>query len=190
LFGGVFLLTTAIIYGLLIFLWHQFFSFISPYIRSMEILIGFLALTGGVYLLREFYKACKFGPVCNSNNIMSRLTPKIEKVFQNKASGLIILGAVMFFAMVVTIVEFPCSAFLPVIFTSILVDSGISLSASLFHIGLYMFFYLLDEIIIFIIAVLTLNIKIVSPKFIVFFNLLAALIFILLGVYYLFGWLA
>jgi len=46
-------------YGLLIFLWHQLFTFIAPYIKSMEILIGILALAGGIYLLREFYKAYK-----------------------------------------------------------------------------------------------------------------------------------
>jgi hypothetical protein len=44
--------------------------------------------------------------------------------------------------------------------------------------------YLLDEIIIFAIAVVTLRIKTVSPKFIIFFNLLAAFIFIGLGIYY------
>lgn len=190
LFGGAFLATTAVIYGILIFLWHQFFSFIAPHIRSMEILIGFLALGGGIYLLREFYRAYKLGPVCSSNNIMSRLTPKIEKVFQSGAGWLAVLGAVMVFATVVTVVEFPCSAVLPVIFTSILVDSGVAFSTVVFYIALYMFFYLLDEAIIFLIAVLTLNIKIVSPRFIIAFNLLAALIFIFLGAYYLFGWIS
>ncbi len=187
LLGGAFLLTTALIYGLMIFLWHQFFSLIAPYIRSLEVLIGFLAIAGGIYLLREFYKAYKSGPVCSSNNLMSRLTPKIEKIFKNKTNWWVLLGAVILFATVVTVVEFPCSAFLPVLFTSILVESGISLNASIGYISLYMLFYLLDEIIIFLIAVATMRIKIVSPKFIIFFNLLAALIFLFLGAYYLLG---
>jgi glutaredoxin len=190
LFGGAFLLTTALIYGLLIFLWHQLFIFIAPYIRSMEMLIGLLAIVGGIYLLREFYKAYKNGPICSSNNLMTHLTPKIEKVFKKNTNWLTLLGAIILFAIIVTIVEFPCSAFLPVLFTSILVDAGISLNMSIFYIGLYMLVYLLDEIILFFIAVLTLKIKIVSPKFIVFFNLLAALIFIFLGINYLWGWLS
>ncbi len=185
--GGIFLLTTAIVYGLLIFLWHQFFSFVAPFIRSMEMLIGLLALGGGIYLLREFYKAYKSGPVCSSNNLMTRLSPKIEKIFKNNTNWLVLMGTVALFATIVTIIEFPCSAFLPVIFTSILVDSGTPLTLSLFYIGIYMSMYLLDELIIFLIAVWTLRIKIVSPKFIIFFNLLAALIFIFLGVYYLSG---
>jgi len=165
-------------YALLIFLRHQLFSFIAPYIKSMELLIGILALGGGVYLLREFYLAYKRGPICSSNNLMSRLVPKIEKIFKEKTNRIVLIGAVMIFAVLVTVIEFPCSAFLPVLFTSILVDSGISFNMSLFYIALYMLMYLLDEIIIFTIAVVTLKLKIVSPKFIVFFNLLAAAIFI------------
>ncbi len=186
-FGSTFLITTALSYGLLVFLWHQLFSFIAPYIRSFEILIGLLALAGGVYLLREFYKAYKSGPVCSSNNLMSRLSPKIEKIFKNKKNVWLLFSAVFLFALIVTIIEFPCSAFLPVLFTSILVEAQTPLNLSLFYIGLYIFVYLLDELIIFIIAVLTLKIKIVSPKFIIFFNLLAALIFLSLGLYYILG---
>jgi len=184
--GGIFIATTAVVYGTLIFLWHQFFSFIAPYMRSMEMFIGILALAGGVYLLKEFYQACKHGPVCSSNNLISRLTPKIENVLRNKTSLVVILGAVIIFSAIVTIIEFPCSAFLPVLFTGILVETNTSFGMSLFYMFIYMLFYLLDEIIIFFIAFFTLKIKIVSPKFIIFFNLLAALIFIFLGVYYLF----
>jgi len=190
LMGGAFILTTGIVYGLLIFLWHQFFTLIAPFIRSMEVLIGVLSLVGGIYLLREFYKAYKSGPVCSSNNLMSRLTPKVERIFKNKTNWLVLLSTVVLFALIITIVEFPCSAVLPVIFTSILVESGVSFNASLGYIALFLLFYLLDEVIIFTIAVMTMRIKIVSPKFIIFFNLLAASIFIFIGAYYIFGLLS
>lgn len=187
LLGGTFILVTAIIYGLLVFAWHQIFSLITPYVRSMEMLIGVLAFAGGIYLLKEFQKARQSGPVCQSNNLMSRLTPKIQKIFQKKSGMPIMLGAVALFAVAVTIIEFPCSAFLPVLFAGILVETGTPLSLSILYIGIYIFLYLLDEFVIFAVAVATLKIKIVSPRFIIFFNLAAALVFILLGVYYLFG---
>lgn len=186
-FGATFLLTTALVYGLLVFLWHQLFSFIAPYIRSLEMLIGILAIIGGLYLLREFYKAYKSGPVCSSNNLMSRISPKIEEIFRKKKNVLLLFSVVFLFAIAVTIIEFPCSAFLPVLFTGILVEAQTPLNLSLLYIALYMLIYLLDELIIFIIAVLTLKIKIISPRFIIFFNLLAALIFLLLGFFYLIG---
>ncbi|MDD4625275.1 MAG: glutaredoxin domain-containing protein [Candidatus Pacebacteria bacterium] len=187
LFGGIFLLITGTVYGFLILAWHQFFVFISPYIRRMEALIGLLALAGGAYLLREFYKAWKSGPVCSSNNLMSRLSPKIEKLFVEKSGWITLSAAIALFAVIVTIVEFPCSAFLPVLFAGILAESGLSTSLSLAYMALYIIFYLIDEVIIFTIAALTLKIRIVSPRIIVFLNLAAALVFIFLGVYYLFG---
>jgi glutaredoxin len=186
LLGGTFILVTVLSYSLLIFLWHQFFSFISPYIRSMELLIGILAVIAGIYLLREFVKSFRQGATCGSGGIIAKLTPKIEKMFSQKKNVAILLGVIVLFAVAVTIIEFPCSAFLPVLFTSILVEAGIPLSQSLFYIGIYLFLYMLAEIIIFLIAVFTMRIKIISPKFMNLFSLIAAIIFLFLGSYYLF----
>lgn len=185
LLGSAFLLTTGLVYGLMIFLWHRLFLVLAPYVRSLELVIGLLSIFGGIYLLREFYLAWKRGPICSSNNILSRLTPKVEKIFQNKTNWFLLMGTVIIFAGAVTIIEFPCSAVLPVLFTGVLVESGISQSLVLSYIGLFLLFYLLDEIIIFLIAVFTMKIKIVSPRFVIFFNLLAALIFLALGAFYL-----
>lgn len=183
--GSAFLLTNGIIYGLMIFIWHQLFSLLAPYLRSLELVVGILSIAGGIYLLREFYKAYKSGPICSSNNILSRLAPKVERIFQNKTNWLLLIGVIMLFSAAITIIEFPCSAVLPVIFSGILVEAGLSQGMALAYISLFILFYLLDEIIVFIIAVLTMKIKIVSPKFIVFFNLLAAIIFLALGMSYL-----
>jgi len=185
--GWAFLLTTAIVYGALVFLRHQIFSFVAPYIKSMEIFVGILAIAWWIYLLREFYKAYKQWPICSSNNMLSRLAPKVQKVFEKKGNIALIIGTVMLFAIAVTVIEFPCSAFLPVLFTSMLVEAGISTQQSIWYIWLYILFYLLDEVIIFLIAVWTLRINIVSPKFITFFNLVAAAIFLFLWFYYLLG---
>lgn len=187
LLGSTFLLTTGVVYGLMIFLWHQIFSVLAPYVRSLELVVGLLSIFGGIYLLREFYQAWRRGPICSSNNILSRLMPKVEKIFQNKTNWLLLVGTVALFSGAVTIIEFPCSAVLPVLFTGILVESGISQSTAIAYITLFLLFYLLDELIIFLVAVFTMKIKIVSPRFIIFFNLLAALIFLALGAFYLLG---
>lgn len=185
--GAVFLLTTGVIYGLMIFLWHQLFTVLAPYLRSLELVVGILSILGGIYLLREFYKAYKSGPICSSNNILSRLAPKVEKIFHNKTNWLLLVGVVILFSGAIAIIEFPCSAVIPVIFSGLLVEAGISQGLVLLYISLFILFYLLDEIIIFVIAVMTMKIKIVSPKFITFFNLLAAFIFLGLGLFYVLG---
>ncbi|MDD3710981.1 MAG: glutaredoxin [Patescibacteria group bacterium] len=182
--GGAFLLVTGATYGLLIFMWHQFFSVISPYIKSMELLIGILSIIGGIYLLKEFIKSLKQGATCSSSGIIAKLSPKVEKIFSSKKSIIVLLGVVILFAAAITIIEFPCSAFLPVLFASILVEAEISLPKTISYMAIFILFYMLDELIIFLIAFFTMRIKIVSPKFINFFNLLAALIFLFLGIFY------
>ncbi len=184
--GGIFLLITTLTYGLLMLMWHRLFSILSPYIKSMELFIGVLSVIGGIYLAREFFKSIKQGPACSSGGIIAKLSPKVEKVFSNKRSLAILIGVVSLFALAITIIEFPCSAFLPVLFTGILVEANISMNLTLSYLGIFLLFYMLDEIIIFLIAVLSMKIKIVSPKFINFFTLLAALIFLFLGMFYIY----
>lgn len=187
IFGGVFILTSAVIYGILIFLWHQLFSVLSPYVKKMEIVIGVLTLAGGGYFLREFLKLRKRGPVCEYNSISQRFSRKIQGVLEKKTNILVIAGAIFLFAAMITIIEFPCSAVLPVLFAGILSKAHLSTSLSLFYIGLFLFFYLLDEIIVFLVSVFTMKLWITSSKFTTFLYLIAAIMLFFLGFYYLVG---
>jgi len=186
-FGGIFLLTTVISYGVLVFLWNRLFVFLVPYIRGMEILIGILALIGAFYFLREFLKARQGKAVCQFGGISEKLSGRIQKVFQKKSSIAVLVGAIFLFAVIVTIIEFPCTAFFPVLFAGILAKAELSTYLSLLYIGLYIFFYMLDELIILLVAVFTFRIWIVSPKFVSILNLIASILLLFLGSYYFFG---
>ena len=185
--GGTFILTTGIVYGILIILWYKLFLALSLYLRKMEILIGILAILGAIYFLREFFKFKKRGPVCEFGGISQKLSQKFQKVFEKRAGILTLVTAVFLFAFIITIVEFPCSAVLPVIFASILSKAQVSIFLSLLYIGIFLFFYLLDEIIVFLIAVFTMKLWIASPKFVTFLNLVCSIMLFFLGIYYLFG---
>ncbi|MCD5396507.1 MAG: hypothetical protein LR000_02490 [Candidatus Pacebacteria bacterium] len=185
--GGVFLLTTGIIYGILIIFWHRLFLILSPYLRRMEIVIGLLAVLGGIYFLREFLKFRKRGPVCEFAGISQKLSAKIQKVFEKRAGILTLAGAVFLFALIITIIEFPCSAVLPVIFAGILSEAKISTFPFLFYLLIYLLFYLLDEAVVFLVSVFTLKLWVASPKFVTFLNPVASIILFLLGAHYLFG---
>jgi len=185
--GGVFILITAIVYGILIFLWHQIFIVLSPFLRKMEILIGILAIFGGVYFLNEFLKFRKRGPVCEFGGISEKFSKKVQEAFKQKRGILTLILAISSFAGIITIVEFPCSAVLPVLFAGILKSSQLSLPLVLIYVSVYLLFYLLDEIFVFLISVLTLRLWIASPKFITWLNLIAAIILFFLGFYYLFS---
>ncbi|MCJ7829642.1 hypothetical protein MUP50_00945, partial [Patescibacteria group bacterium] len=193
IFGGVFILTTATIYGLLIVLWHQLFSLFAHWEKLMQILIGILGIGGGIYFFKEFIKVKKYGPTCDTgtkSNIISKFSSKIkellgiEKPELSKGVLAVILG-IFVFAAVITIVEFPCSAAIPVIFAGVLAKAHLPAVLYLFYIVLYLILYMLDEILVFLIALFTLKLWLASPKFVTWITLVEAIILFLLGLYYL-----
>ena len=189
LFGGIFILTTAIVYGLLIVIWYQIFSFFTSYMRLMQILIGLLGIGGGIYFFKEFLKFRKYGPTCevaSSNGIVARFTSKFRDSLKNSTNTLLLLGGVFLFAGIITIIEFPCSAVIPVAFAGVLAQSGLSTFQYLLYIAIFLLFYMLDEIIVFLIAFFTMKLWLASSKITTWITLLEAIILFVLGIYYLF----
>ncbi|KPJ73336.1 hypothetical protein AMJ48_01670 [Parcubacteria bacterium DG_74_1] len=187
-FGGFFIFITALVYGFLIFIWNQLFSVFLPYMSAMEMIIGLAAFLGGFYFLKQFFDFRKQGPVCRieENKIISSLTKKLENSFKEKKSNWALLGGVIFFAAMVTIIEFPCSAVFPIVFTGILAQANLSIVASLFYIFIYLLFYMLDEIAVFLIAVFTRKIWINSGPFMTWISFIGALVLFFISYYYIF----
>ena len=186
--GGFFILITVVIYGILMFAWHQLFLVFSPYLFLMRVIIGTISLLGGLYLARQFFRSWKKGPVCETqeNKIVRMARTKLEEVFQKKRKFLPLLTAIALFAVIITIVEFPCTAVFPLIFTGILAGANLSTRAALPYILIYLFVYMLDELAIFLIAVLTRNIWIASPKFMNVLSVIGATLLFFISYYYFF----
>lgn len=185
IFGLAFILTTAVVYGMLIFVWHKIFLSLAPYISSMEIVIGLLALLGGIYFIWQFIKTKRDGLACESQGLVQKISIKLTKIISNTTNLIYILAAIVLFAAVVTMIEFPCSAVLPVIYAGIISEAGLSTFNSFLYIALFLFFYMLDEVIIFLIAFFTFKIWIASPRFSLWLNLSASIVLLILGSYYL-----
>ncbi len=189
LFGGIFILFTAIVYGFLIVIWYQIFSFLIPYMRIMEILIGLLGIGGGIFFLRQFIRFRKYGPACEisaGDGIISRFSSRFQQSFKESGNIILLLGSVLLFAGIITIVEFPCSAIVPVAFAGVLAQAGLSSFSYLLYIVLFLVFYMLDEIIVFLVAFFTMKIWLASGKAITWITLVEAVILFALGLYYLF----
>lgn len=186
-FGGMFIVITAVVYGLLIFLWYQLFALLSSYMQVMQILIGLLGIGGGLYFLRQFLKFRKQGPVCETGQggMTSKFSSKMQEFMKNPRNTLVMIGSIISFAVVITILEFPCSAVVPVFFAGLLAKAGLSTFSYLLYISIFVLFYMLDEIIVFLIAFFTMSLWFASKKFITWITLVEAIMFFSLGVYYL-----
>ncbi len=185
--GGIFIITTVLIYGLLIVLWYQLFSALSSAIGAITAIVGLLAIFGGIFFLSEFRQYKKYGPTCNTagNRLVSKLSARVQKAFQSKKGFFALAGIIFAFAAAITIVEFPCSAAVPVVFAGILAEQSLSAFGYLFYITLFVLFYMLDELIVFFIAVWKMDVWMASPKFVTWATLIEGLILLLLGGYYL-----
>jgi len=189
LFGGIFILTTAIVYGLLIVIWYQIFSIFTPYMRLLQILIGLLGIGGGIYFFKQFLKFRKYGPTCevtDGSGMIAKFTSKFQASLKNSTNTLLLLGGVLLFAGILAIIEFPCSAVIPVAFAGILAQSGLSTFQYLLYIGIFLLFYMLDEIIVFLVAFFTMKLWLASSKITTWITLLEAIILFILGIYYIF----
>jgi len=188
IFGGAYILTTAVVYGILIILWYQLFYYLAPVLKVMNVFVGILGIVGGVYFLKQFIKFKKQGPACEmpqKNGLVSKFSSRLQNGFKESGGIWAIIISIFVFAIVITVVEFPCSAVIPVLFAGILAHAKVSGLVYLFYIAVYIFFYMLDEIIVFLIAVFTMNIKIASGKIMTWLSLVEAIVLFGLGIYYL-----
>ncbi|MCG2689908.1 hypothetical protein L6252_01350 [Candidatus Parcubacteria bacterium] len=191
-FGGVYIIATALVYGVLILLWYKLFVFLAPFLQIMEVLVGVLGLAGGIYFLEDFFEFRKKGAQCTSKNnrVMKRLSERIQKVLKSEKKSILAIGiSVLAFSVIITVVEFPCSAAVPLFFAGSLAQAHLGALQYLLYIALFVLFYMADEIIIFLLATFTMTIKLASQKFVVWITLIEALVLFLLGFYYLFGFL-
>lgn len=112
---------------------------------------------------------------------------QFRSLIQNKARTLTIFFAVLLFAIVITVVEFPCSAAVPVAFAGMLTKAQLPGWLYVFYIALYVVLYMLDELLVFFIAFFTMKLWLTSPKFVTWITLAESLILFGLGAYYLLG---
>jgi thiol-disulfide isomerase/thioredoxin len=187
IFGGLFILTTAVVYGLLIIIWYQIFFLLIPYARIMEVLIGLLGIGGAIYFFKQFLNFRKYGPTCGitpGQSLMSKFSSKFQNLMNNSGNLFLLIFFVFIFAAIITIIEFPCSAVVPVAFAGILAQSGLSTVSYMLYISVFIFFYMLDEIIVFLIAFFTMKIWLSSSNIVTWITLLEAIILLSLGIYY------
>jgi glutaredoxin len=189
LFGGAFLATTALVYGTLIVLWFRAFGLLARFSGALEVLVSVLALGGGAFFLREWYRMHRFGPTCGftGNRLVAWVTARVQWRLEGVIRFAPAVAAILLFAAVITIVEFPCSAAVPVVFAGILADAGISAGVQAALIALFVLCYLMDELIVFGIAVSRMRLLLTSPGVVVWATLGEAILLFVIGLWYLRG---
>lgn len=179
--GLTFLFTSAFIYLLFMVAWLNVAIKMNTVIW-LRIAIAIIAIIAAFINLKSFYKSLKKDTGCEVVDSKKRknIIEKIKKFTLEKSLILGLLG-VMTLAISVNFIELACSAGLPLLFTQILALNNLSKLSYMIYILIYIFFFLIDDIIVFVIAMFTLKITGISNKYSKYSHLIGGIIMLLIG---------
>ena len=178
--GITFLATSAIIYLLFMISWLNLAKFIGS-IFYVRLAIALVALIGGLINLRSYFNTKNDGCHVVKKEKRNKILTKIKKFTTEKSLILSLLGIITL-AISVNFIELVCSAGLPVIFTQILAMNNLSVIEYSLYIFLYILFFLLDDIVVFVIAMKTLTVTGISTKYGKWSHLIGGILMILIGI--------
>lgn len=178
-FAGIFILAEAIMYYLILNVWLTAWDFISLN-HIVTPLIGLLSLGSGFYFA---YKFATFKPVCTVTN------PEQQKTISQKVKDLAkkpmswgVFFAILFLAFSVNIFEFACSIGIPQTFTKVLELNELSGLGTQWYMFLYILMYMIDDLIVFGIALYSIEKIHMSQKYTKWATLIGAICMLILGV--------
>jgi glutaredoxin len=171
LLGSVFIFMAA---------WLNLLLFIG-FIVWVRALIGLVAVGSGVYNLKEFFTnkeaVCKVTKGEDKKKIFERIKDIVRRdSFWLALGGIILLGAT------VNLVELVCSAGFPAIYTQVLTLSGLPAWQYYLYLAGYIFFYMLDDMIVFVVAMATLRLAGASSKYTRASHLIGGILIVIIGI--------
>ncbi len=190
--GLIFLISSGLVYLLFMLAWLNIAVSLSS-IRWIQLIISAVALIGAFVNLRSYFKSIiKKDEGCEvvDNKKRKKLMERIKKYTSEKSFLLAMLG-VMALAFSVNLIELACSAGLPLIFTQVLALNNLNVLQYGIYIFIYLLFFLIDDIVVFVIAMKTFELTGISTKYTKYSHLIGGLIMLIIGLLMIFkpSWL-
>lgn len=177
--GLTFILTSGIIY----FLSMLGISYILDLtmVNIVRDVIAVFAIILGIYNLYVYIKTRK-DTGCHVVDKKKRkgIIKKINEIMSKKSTLLAIIGTILL-ASSVNLIELACSLGFPTIYLELLTINNIHGITKILYLLIYIFFYLLDDLVVFLIAVFTLKSKGISTRYNKFVNLVGGILMIIMG---------
>ena len=181
--GLTFILTSGFIYLIFMLSWLNVAKYTSKIILIRN-LIGIFALVFGFINLYRYIKSVKqkdVGCDVTDANKKRKIMDRIRNILSRNKLILAVLG-IMLLAVSVNLIELLCSLGLPVMYTEILGINNLSYFQYGFYLFLYILFFLIDDLVIFFIAMKTLKLKGISNRYMKYSHLIGGLIMLIIGI--------
>jgi len=176
--AGLFILAETVMYYLILNVWLTTWDFVGLD-NIITPLVGLVAVGGGLFFLWEYKNS---DGTCKVTNIEQRAKTKskIQKLVQAEMTIATILG-IIGLALSVNIIEFACSIGIPQAFTKILDINTLSDLARQAYMGLYILAYMVDDFIVFGIAIYSIEKIGLTTKYAKASNLIGGILMLILG---------
>lgn len=178
--GITFLVASASVYLLFMVAWLNIAISMTD-IGILRFIVAIVALIGAAFNLKSYFKKTEDGCSVADAKKKKKVFEKIKKFTSEKSFILAILGIIAL-AVSVNLIELACSAGLPLLFTQILSFNNLSTFWYGFYIGLYILFFMLDDLIIFFIAMFTMKLTGISNKYTKYSHLIGGILMLVIGI--------
>ena len=177
--GYTFLFTSALVYFLSMLGISVVLNVTA--VKQIQILIALVALIAGVLNIRTYIKT-RNDTGCHvvDDKKRKKMVKRVIKITKQESLFLALIGVIALAASV-NLVELACSLGFPAIFSEILALNNVTGTLRILYLIIYVFFYMIDDLIVFTIAVSTFTIAAKSTKYTKYVNLIAGIIMILIG---------
>lgn len=148
----------------------------------LKIAIAIFILIMGIFSLRKYLKIRKEEAGCSivDSKKRKKLVTKVKKIISNKNFILSIVG-ISTLAISVNLIELACSLGFPMIFTEMLTINNITGISRILYLLLYVFFYMIDDMVVFTISMITLQATGITNKYNKLCALVSSIIMIIMG---------
>ena len=180
LLGFTFLFISALIY---------FFSMLGinvvlsvATLKWLKIAIAIFILIAGILNLKKYFKTRKEEAGCEvvDDKKRKKLVKRVKKIMESKSLFLSLIG-VAILAVSVNLIELACSLGFPMIFTEILTINKIKGLLRVAYLLIYILFYMIDDMAVFTISMITLEATGITNKYNKLCTLISAIIMIIMG---------
>lgn len=177
--GTTFIVASAFVYFLFMVAWLNALLFIG-FLFWVRAGIAALAIAAGGYHLHSFITKPESGCAIIGEERRKRLFARIREVISRKGFLFAMIG-IIGLAFAVNLIELLCSAGLPVIYTQILTMTNLPIWQYYAYLLLYILIFMLDDLLVFIIAMKTLQMVGITTKYTRLNHLIGGILMIIIG---------
>jgi hypothetical protein len=189
LLGGTFIFASAAAYFFFLAAWLNIYLFIG-YLSWLRLAIALFAVGSGIFYLKKYWIDRKGGCKIENDERRRKIIERLKEIAGDPRLAFAILG-IAALGISINLVELLCSAGLPAIYIPVLTMAGLSKLQYYLYLLLYVFFYILPQLVIFLIAMFSLRVTAISSRVTKYSNLVGGILMLAIGLLLLLkpGWL-